>query len=194
MRWIKGLFQTALAIAAILLTVGANTAISNGKSWIDLVGDSDAFGFLASPQVRVYIAAVVFFALGFTAKGWVANWSGKQRPKVDGLSPYDLYSRMDALVYRIQQFFQSAPWGRGENRVQLATDCYSFNTTMWKAGYPVPDVTALDDNSKLAVLGFYYAQVGPYIRDGHTAEAKQIAAELSRPEAVAAATPKDAGH
>jgi hypothetical protein len=141
----------------------------------------------------VYIAAAVFFALGFIAKGRIARRSTKADPKVGGLSPYDLYSRMDALVYRIQQFFQSAPWGRGENRVQLATDCYSFNTTMRKAGYPVPDIASLDDHSKLAVLGFYYAQVGPYLRDGHTDEAKEIAASLSRPEAIAAAIPKDTG-
>jgi hypothetical protein len=177
-----------LALAAILLTVGANTAISNGRSWVDLVGSSGVFGFLASPQVRVYIAAIVFFALGFIAKGRITGWREMQPSQPTGLSPYDLYSRMDVLVDRIQAYFQTKDWRPSENRVSLSTDCFSFNTTLLKAGYPVPDVRTLDDDSRLGVLGFYYAQVGPFLRDGHVAEAKQIAAKLSKPGALPTTT------
>jgi hypothetical protein len=184
MRWIKAIIPVALAVAGILLTVGANTAVSNGRSWIDLVAGSGVFGFLASPQVRVYIAAAVFFALGFIAKGRVRSWRMKTSTHTAGPSPHDLYSRMDVLVDRIEHYFQTKEWRPSENRVSLSTDCFSFNTTLVKAGYPVPDIHQLDPDSRLGVLGFYYAQVGPYLRDGHITEAKQIAASLSAPGAT----------
>jgi hypothetical protein len=185
-RWLKGLLQTALGLAALLLTVGASTAISNGRSWIDLVGSSGMFGFLASPQVRVYIAALVFFALGYIAKDRIRDWKAKQPAQATNPHPrpYELYSRMDMLIDRIQAYFQATGLGPAENRVSLSTDCFSFNTTLLKAGYAVPDVRKLDDDSRLKVLGFYYSQVGPYLRDGHVDEAKQIAASLSAPEAM----------
>ena len=188
MRWIKGVLPTALTLVALLLTVGATPAISNGRSWIELVSSSEVFGFLALPQVRTYITAAVFFALGYIARGYITRWKARSSAQTSKPNPYDLYSSMDILGDRIKAYFQTKHFGSSESGVKLAIDCHSFNITLRKAGYLVPDITKLDADSRLGVLGFYYEHVGPYLRDGHVAEAKDVAAGLSKSSAIAAAT------
>jgi hypothetical protein len=67
-----------------------------------------------------------------------------------------------------------------QNPHEIATDCQSFNTTLRKAGFEVPDINALDLDHQLKVLATYYTNIGPLLRDGHEVEAKQLAAEIAK--------------
>lgn len=177
--------QAILWLLALALTVGSGTAISNGRSWIDLVRGTAALGWLANPQVRIFLVALVFFSLGWMVRKWWAKLRANP-PTSAALDPYDLYDRMDSLAAQIKDCLRNegSAWLTGKNQYELATDCYSFNTTLQKAGFIIPDVTKLNTHDRLAVFAYFYLNVGPFLRDGHVVEARVLAADLG-PKAVA---------
>lgn len=143
------------------------------------------FGWIAKPQFYVFLVAFVFFVLGWTVHKWWAR-PRPTPPAPPAFDPYDLYDRMESLAAQIKDSLRNegSSWLTGKNQYELATDCYSFNTTLQKAGFSVPDVAKLKTRDRLAVFAYYYLNVGPFLRDGHVAEAKALATDLG-PQAIA---------